>query len=115
MEKLTEAEQVQELGMRYVRIPMAGADDLTEDNVQALDAVLADEEAYPVLIHCASGNRVGGLLALRAHQVLGQEASEALALGLEAGLTSLAPAVRSTLGLPPEDPATEGGAPPPGT
>ena len=97
----SEPETVEGLGLRYVGIPMAGAAGLTAENAAALDAVLADPSSYPVLIHCASGNRVGGLLALRAHQQLGAEASEALAQGLEAGLTSLEPAVREALALPP--------------
>jgi len=93
--------KVDALGMRYVSIPMAGGDGFTEENAASLEKVLADSGSYPLLVHCASGNRVGGLLALRAYHFLGADASEALAFGLEAGLTSLEPAVRKALSLPP--------------
>ena len=87
------------LGIEYVSIPVAGPEGLTEDNARALSAVLADEEAYPVAIHCGSGNRVGALLALEAAWVDGAPPQEALALGRAAGLTGLEPKVRELLGL----------------
>jgi hypothetical protein len=60
-----------------------------------------------VALYCASGNRVGALLALAAarHEELPPE--QALQLGLDAGLTRLEPALRERLGLPakpPEEP-----------
>ncbi|MCB1037750.1 MAG: hypothetical protein KDD47_28210 [Acidobacteria bacterium] len=99
-----EAAEVAKLGMRYVAIPLAGSADLTGDNVDALNAVLADESAYPMMIHCGSGNRVGALLAVRAAYTEGMEAADALAFGLEAGLTTLEDPVRSILGLPVQHP-----------
>ena len=51
----------------------------------------------PVIIHCASGNRVGALLALRANLIQGKSASEALAFGKAAGLTTLEDAVKQRL------------------
>lgn len=95
-----EPAMVEALGMRYVRLPVAGADGLTDGNVRALDELLDDPEAYPVVIHCASGNRVGALLALRAARTEGAEPEAALQLGLDAGLTRLEPAVRELLDLP---------------
>lgn len=85
-----------DLGLAYVAIPVDGADGLTEDNARRLDAALAEAE-YPVIVHCASGNRVGGLFALRAFHVEGKEADEALAIGLGSGLTRLEPVVREKL------------------
>jgi protein tyrosine phosphatase (PTP) superfamily phosphohydrolase (DUF442 family) len=93
---------LESLGLAYVSIPVAGPEGLTEQNARALSAVLADEEAYPVAIHCASGNRVGALLALEAAWVDGAAAADALALGRAAGLTGLEPAVRKLLGLEPD-------------
>lgn len=90
---------LQALGLDYVSIPLGGPEDLTEANARALAAVLAGEEAYPVVIHCASGNRVGALLALKAAWVDGAPPEEALELGLAAGLTRLEPAVRKLLEL----------------
>jgi uncharacterized protein (TIGR01244 family) len=96
-----EPARVEELGMRYVPIPVEMAAGLNEANARALDEALADPAAYPILLHCGSGNRVGGLLALRAHYVDGLPAEEALALGLASGLTGLEGSVREVLGLEP--------------
>ena len=102
-----EAERVEALGMRYVRIPVAGAGDLTEEKARALDELLDQDEAYPLVVHCARGDRVGALLAVRAARLEGAAPEQALALGLDAGLTGLEPAVRELLGLPaaPAEPA----------
>jgi uncharacterized protein (TIGR01244 family) len=94
---------VEALGMRYVHIPIAGRDDLTSVKAGELGALLADPSARPLAIHCASGNRVGALLALEAAHVEGRPADEALELGRSAGLGGLEPAVREALGLPPAD------------
>ena len=94
-----EAAEVEKLGLRYIAIPISGSEDLTGENAELLAAALADEANYPVMLHCASGNRVGGLLALKAAYVDGKDAEEALAAGLEAGLKSLEPKVRQILGL----------------
>ncbi len=96
-----EPERVAALGMRYVRIPVAGAGGVTEDAARALDELLDQEAAHPVVVHCGSGNRVGALLAVRAARLEGAAPEAALALGLDAGLTGLEPAVRALLGLPP--------------
>lgn len=98
------AAAVEELGMRYVHIPVAGVEGLDRGNARALAEVLADETAYPVVIHCASGNRVGALLALEAAWIGGADPEEALELGLDAGLTRLEPRVRELLELPPAEP-----------
>jgi uncharacterized protein (TIGR01244 family) len=90
---IEEAATVERLGMRYVSIPVSGAAGVSYENAEALDAALADLEG-PVLIHCASSNRVGALLSLRQH-LLGENAADSLALGLEAGLSS--PALRETV------------------
>jgi uncharacterized protein (TIGR01244 family) len=90
---LDERTVVEGLGMSYIPLPIAGADDVTYENASALDALLKDAKG-PVLIHCASGNRVGGLLSLR-QRLLGIGADEALETGLEAGLKS--PALRSAV------------------
>ncbi|MEE8522905.1 MAG: sulfur transferase domain-containing protein [Thermoanaerobaculia bacterium] len=92
-----EAAAVEALGMEYVFIPMAGAAGLTVDNAHRLAAVLDEPESHPVMIHCASGNRVGAMLALKAFHIDGQDADAALELGLEAGLTRLAEPVREHL------------------
>ncbi len=86
---------VEALGMRYASLPVAGADGVTLEAAAELDALLASAEG-PAIVHCASGNRVGALMALRAFAG-GAEVEAALATGRDAGLTSLEGAVRERL------------------
>lgn len=83
-------------GLRYVRLPIAGGSELTADNARVLHRLLAQDNGA-VLLHCASGNRAGGLLALAAAHYGGADAEAAMALGRAAGLTSLAPLVQRQL------------------
>ena len=92
---LDEKAAVEKLGMSYVTLPVEGAGGVTFDNAKTLDQLLKGAPG-PVLIHCASGNRVGALLALRA-QMNGTKADDALALGVASGLTGLRPAVEKKL------------------
>ncbi len=91
-------EAIEALGMSYHTLPIAGADGLTEENARALSRMLEELEG-PTILHCGSGNRVGGLLALKAYFVDGKSPEEALQFGLDAGLTRLEPVVRERLGM----------------
>lgn len=52
-----EATAVRAAGLDYVLIPITGAlDDATFDRVRAF---MSDARHHPVMVHCASGNRVG--------------------------------------------------------
>lgn len=93
-----EAGVVQDLGMRYVNIPVAGPADLTPAKAEALAAALADAGDGAALLHCASGNRAGALLALKAFHCDGKSPAEALAIGRAAGLSALDGYVRQLLG-----------------
>jgi uncharacterized protein (TIGR01244 family) len=90
-----EAAVVEELGLHYVALPIANGGEITFDNARRLDELL-QEYPGPVLVHCASGNRVGALLALRA-SLDGADDERALSLGREGGLTSLEGAVQERL------------------
>jgi uncharacterized protein (TIGR01244 family) len=92
-----EASKAESQGMRYLRLPIGGADDLTAENATALKQAL-DQSGDGVLLHCASGNRVGALLALMAAQHEDATPAEAMDLGKRAGLKSLEPAVAEKLG-----------------
>ena len=97
----TDPDRVRDLGMTYVSIPVNGSADMTEEKARALaDALEAAE--LPVVVHCASGNRVGGLFAMKAYLIDGMSPEEALAVGKAAGMTRLEPTVREKLGLPTE-------------
>jgi len=82
---------------RFVRIPISGAGDLTRENVETLERVLVEAGGEGAVLYCASSNRVGALLALRAHWLQGAEPEAALELGRRAGLAALEPAVRELL------------------
>jgi uncharacterized protein (TIGR01244 family) len=98
-----EAEAVVRHGMRYVLIPVAGAEGLTRDNVERVDVALREGiESGPVLLHCGSGNRIGAILALRERWLKGTDPQAALQYGLAAGLTRLEPTTRELLGLSSE-------------
>jgi uncharacterized protein (TIGR01244 family) len=92
-----ERETLSRLGVNYVQIPVAGAAGVTRENAERLHQALANAQA-PVVVHCQSGNRVGGLFALRAHYVLGKPVDAALEDGKASGLTALLDKVKSLLG-----------------
>lgn len=93
-----EASVVTALGMQYVNIPVAGPQDLTPGNVKRFaDALQIPGDEHRVLVHCASGNRAGAMFALKARQIDGASAENALALGRAAGLTMLEPFVTQVL------------------
>ena len=87
------------LGLRYVALPVADAADVNFENAAALGRIL-DEIDGPVLLHCASGNRVGALIALHA-SATGASDEDAMAAGKAAGLTRLEPVVQERLAETP--------------
>lgn len=86
-----------ELGLTYLRVPVAGAQGLTTENVYLFDAVLDQVGGQPALMHCASGNRVGALHALHAARFGGKDPEAAIEVGKAHGLTSLEGEVRKRL------------------
>jgi uncharacterized protein (TIGR01244 family) len=87
---------VQGLGMSYVSLPVEGAAGVSYANAGELDKLLASLPK-PILLHCATSNRAGALLALRANAA-GMDDAAALELGVANGLgNSLKPAVEQKL------------------
>lgn len=82
---------VEGLGLKYVAFPITSEDELTFDKARELDELIQTYDG-PVLVHCASSNRVGAMLALR-HSLSGASDEEALQYGREGGLTRLEPIV----------------------
>ena len=91
-----EAAEVRAAGMRYVAIPVAGAGGIDDANAKILRAAL-DAADGPVLVHCASGNRAGGLLALMQARSGAMTTEAALAFGRSAGMTSTEARVKELL------------------
>ena len=91
-----EAAAMRAAGLAYSNLPLRGAADLTRANVEAFDALLRDA-GRPLLVHCASGNRVGAMAALRAAWVEGRPTDEAVAIGRAWGLKGLEADVRERI------------------
>ena len=98
MQGRDERAEVEAAGLRYLALPVDGAASVNPQNAQRLTTLLA-EASGPVLLHCHSGNRAGGLLALARAQA-GMPAADALELGRRAGMKSTEAPVRAALGLP---------------
>ena len=110
-----------ELGVRYVQFPIGGVGDFYQEGPALpefglepgvvlgqvhtlLNGFSVDSEGVSsnggtprVLVHCASGNRVGAVFALMAYQFDQVEIEAALEHGRAHGLTGLASSVRSAL------------------
>lgn len=91
-----ESAAVRAAGLRYSNLPLRGAVDLTRENVLAFDALLRASKR-PLLVHCASSNRVGAMAALRAAWVDGRNVEDAIRIGKAWGLKCLESEVRRKL------------------
>lgn len=98
LEAWDEARLLDELGVEYHHIPIAGADDLDPEAVRRFDEILGEIGDEPVLLHCSSGNRIGALFALRAAWIDGKDSETAIEIGRAHGLTRLEEAVCEKLG-----------------
>lgn len=98
-----ERAEVEAAGMAYHHLPIASADALTSDNAAQLRALLEGTQGT-ALVHCASANRAGALLAVGAMEAGEMTPQQALEFGRSAGLTSprFEAQVRPRLGLPDE-------------
>jgi len=77
---------VRQLGMEYVAIPVT-PDTFGPTDADELRKVLRTTSG-PILIHCASSNRVGALWAMYLNRHRGVAVDEAIMLGRKAGLGS---------------------------
>ncbi len=81
-----EAELVESLGMEYVNVPFKSPKTLTDEVFAETRKLLSNEKKRPLLVHCASANRVGAVWL--AHRVLdgGKSYDEALKEAKTVGL-----------------------------
>lgn len=86
---------VKELGMEYHLIPLTDITSYSKTAAEQYQSIV--NLGQPILVHCASGNRVGALVALADYWLNDIDNSEALAHGLQAGLTKLEADVRHVL------------------
>lgn len=102
---------VEAQGLRYVSVPIL-PDTFSLPDVLAVERVLDDPSAAPVLLHCASSNRVGATWAvIQARK--GKSLEDAVAAGRAAGMHSpqMEAAVRRVLGVPAETASPQSPAP----
>lgn len=97
MEGSEEAAVVTRNGMAYYHVPVNGADGVTLENARMVDRILLKNSDKKAMVHCASSNRVGALMALRAGWLDGMPVEKALEIGREHGMTSLEGKVKSML------------------
>ena len=90
-----EASEVTSRGMRFISMPISGKTDITSKKAEELNHILEQTDGK-VLLHCASGNRVGAMVALIAN-TQGDSPEQALHLGKQAGLGSLQTTVEPLL------------------
>ncbi|MEQ6884216.1 protein tyrosine phosphatase family protein [Salicola sp. Rm-C-2C1-2] len=96
-----EREAAGDAGLGFHGISVSGGPP-TADQVDEFARIVSEQGNYPILMHCASGNRAGAMWALYRHQV-GVSAEIALEEGRAVGLDSLEPGVRERLGLGASD------------
>lgn len=87
---------VENSGMTYIHIPVAGAAGMTKSNAEYLDKALAKNKGT-IFVHCGTSNRVGGLLALRAYYLDNKNSEQAMEIGKASGLTGLESAVSALM------------------
>lgn len=63
-----EAKTIKSLGLEYHHVPIASPETLTDENFDKLLKLLNEKDQCPLLVHCASANRVGAVWL--AHRVL---------------------------------------------
>lgn len=96
-----EREAAKDVGIGYVNIPVATRAPKPAQ-VDRFIELMRDESRHPMLVHCASANRVGAMWALYRVKADGVDPMVAVEEGRVLGLSpSREPAVRKRLGLPP--------------
>lgn len=93
-----EEDYAQDADINFDRIPVDGAAGLTKENAVKLGKAMETAEDG-VVVYCGSSNRVGALLAVKAHVVDGKLEDDALKFGKQHGLKALEEETRKVLGL----------------
>ena len=92
-----EKERVERLGMKFVSIPVAGPDELTEANARALSRALGEGDVLPAVVHCKTGQRSAALLGLEVFVVDRKPPAVAIDFAKQLGLQRLEPALRERI------------------
>lgn len=86
-------------GLEYFQIPVMTSGGLDKDAMVQISQIVNASGSDPILVHCSSGNRVSGWLAVHLARNRGMTVDEALSVARAAGLTKagLESMVRTTL------------------
>jgi len=95
-QRWSEQQYVESLGMQYYSIAVAGKQGVTMQKARELAKLMTRLENESVLVHCASSNRVGALIALSAYDN-GLSVEAAISKGKQWGLKSLTPVVENLI------------------
>ena len=92
---------LKENGIEYKHIPFLVENGFSSDCLDELGKLTQGESEEKILIHCASGNRIGAWYIIYLVQVKGLDFDTAFEEGIKAGLTNpgLGQAVRQFLGV----------------
>jgi protein tyrosine phosphatase (PTP) superfamily phosphohydrolase (DUF442 family) len=87
-ESIAERQAAEQLGLRWINVPLPGNGASTSEERESIKAVLFDPDAAPLLVHCAAGaNRTGLAIGMyRIHQqawLVEQVLAEMRAYGFE--------------------------------
>ncbi len=81
-----EAGSVEALGMAYYNVPVVRGEPFSSEAFAEIERIVAAHGDEPILVHCASGERVAAWYATHLVETRGLEQGEALALARVAGL-----------------------------
>jgi len=84
------------LSLNYKALPLGGKSAVSVEAATQFAAML-NESQGKTLVHCASGNRVGAMFALKAFFVDKKTATEAMEIGKKHGMTRLEAHVKSLI------------------
>jgi len=102
-DEFDEGKVVESLGMRYLNIPIPKMkDDMTPENAELLHDAL-HSSGGPVVLHCRSGMRAGGMLALDQYYFHGLSEEAAVALGTKAHTDQVAGAIKDSIEKNPKE------------
>jgi len=83
-----EREAVTQLGMGYIHLPLTKGVSISDEEINGILDVVGDTEKAPIILHCASSNRVGYVWAMYRALRENVETNEAIRQGEAAGLRS---------------------------